>query len=273
MARKKALITGSHGFVGSHLKDYLLTQGIEVNYFKREWFIDPLIDEIIKNIAPDYIFHLAACGNLPGHKTDDADIFISNVGYLFNLLEAVKNIPLEGFINVSTSSVLLPYQITYAATKLGAEALCKAYADQYNIPIVTMRPFSLYGPGDHDGHVIPTIFRSCLENEPIKIAKEPMHDWTYVGDFVASMYHYAKEAHEQKGEIIHVGSGHSTSNWWLLQEIERVTNKRAHVTGEYPSRSYDTDDWVAKSSLGNVVFTPTSLADGLQKVYLSYKLN
>lgn len=267
----RALITGANGFLGRHLATHLRAKGLESATFKRDWFIDPGIEDIIKNIAPDYIFHLASAGNISGIH-DDADIFTSNLGYLFNLLQAVKDIPLKGFINVSSSSVLLPYQTTYAATKLGAEALCKAYVDQYKLPIVTMRPFSLYGPGDHIGHLIPTIFRSCLYDEPMKIAKDPVHDWTYVDDFVKVMVDYAINAKKHQGKAIHVGSGHSTTNWWLLKEIEEIIGKQANIVGEFPDRSYDTDEWVAKSSLENVEFASTYLYIGLQKVFKSFTL-
>ncbi len=270
---KRALITGSHGFLGSHLARHLRQHDIEVFPFKREWFTDPNLEGYIKSIDPHYIFHLAASGNLPGHKEDDVDVFTSNLGYLFNLLQAVKDLPLEGFINISTSSVLLPFQTTYSATKMGAEALCKSYADQYAIPAVSMRPFSLYGPGDHPGHLIPTLFNAALTDKPIKIAKDPMHDWTYVEDFVEVMIAYAKAGKAHQGKSVHVGSGRVNSNWMVLQDIEEITGKRIKINGEFPARAYDTDEWVARSSLGNVEFTPTTLTQGLQKVFKSLILD
>jgi len=268
---KRALITGSSGFLGSHLTAYLRAQGFEVRFFDRKWFIDPNIEDIIKNIAPDYIFHLASAGNIQG-KHDDTDIFISNLSYLYNLLQAVKDIPLKGFINVSTSSVTLPTQTMYSSTKLGAEALCKAYVDQYNLPIVTMRPFSLYGPGDYSGHLIPIIFRSCLEHEQMQLCESPVHDWTYVGDFVKQMVNYALKGKQFAGETIHVGTGKGTSNYWLLKEIEEITNNHANIVGTLAPYSYDTQEWVANSSLGNVEFAKTQLHDGLQRVYKSFTL-
>ncbi len=269
---KRALITGSSGFVGQHLISSLNKQNIEVFPFKREWFLDPNLELIIKNIAPDYIFHLASAGNIQGVH-DDAQMIISNISYLFNLLQAIRDIPLKGFINVSTSSVLLPHQTTYSATKMGAEALCKAYVDQYGLPIITMRPFSLYGPGDNAKHLIPIIFQSCLFKEGMDLCELPMHDWTYIEDFVEQMIGHAYKAKQFAGETIHVGTGKSTSNYWLLKEIEEITSKHANIVGKLAPYTYDTQEWVANSNLGNVVFAKTQLHEGLQKTLKSFTLD
>lgn len=268
---KRALITGSSGFLGSHLISYLRKYDIVATPFKREWFLSPQIEDIIKKIAPDYIFHLASAGNIHG-RDDDVDIFTSNLGYTFNLLQAIKDIPIKGFINVSTSSTILPIQTTYSATKMGAEALCKAYVDQYNIPIVTMRPFSLYGSGDYERHLIPLLFRSCLYHEQMKLCELPIHDWTYVEDFVEQMVAYAQKAKQFMGETIHVGTGKATSNYWLLKEIEEITRNKANIVGTVAPRDYDTQEWRATSDLGNVVFAKTQLREGLQKVFKSFTL-
>ena len=268
---KRACITGASGFIGKHLISYLDKRKYEVYSLDHALLLDPpQLKYYLQTTKPEYIFHLAAYGNLNIHAKEEQKIFDANLTGLFNLLQASKDIPYEGFVNVSSSSVLLSYQTMYAATKAGGEHLCHAFRSLYNKPIVTLRPFSLYGENDHKSHLIPLLFNSCLKGHEMRIAYDPVHDYVYVGDFVERMAYYA--AHAREKDIVHVGTGDTISNYWLCKEIEQITGKEAHITGTNEPRPYDNDEWAMRPHMGNCDYVKTTLTEGLQKVFKSYKL-
>lgn len=265
----KALCTGSHGFIGSHLVKALEERGDEVypvGYMDflsgQQGFRDLIGDEVI-----DYVFHLAAYGNMSFQKEYVNDIFNSNLVGTMNLLMGLKDIPYKAFINVSSSSVTLPHQTMYSATKLGAEALCKAFVDEYDKPIVTVRPYSVYGPGEADFRFIPTVFRSCLTGEPMKLAYNPVHDWIYVDDVVKQMIVMCRYAKEVKGDVLDLGTGVPTHNYEIVDRIEKITGKKANIEGNIDFRSFDNGKWYSRKPLKKF----TSLDKGLLKTYEYYK--
>lgn len=262
----KVLVTGASGFIGSHLVKALEERGDEVSIIKgQSLYRGDFVPSDYADI--DYVFHLAAYGNMSNQK-DEVMMFFSNLQGLFNFLFSTKDIPYKAFINVSSSSVLLPHETMYSATKAGAERLCKAFVDEYAKPIVTVRPFSVYGPGEADFRFIPTAFRSCLQNEPLTLSSNATHDWVYVTDIVNAMIELAIDAESQKGSAIGIGTGIATSNRDVLTMIERITGRKANVTEEKELRSFDNQDWKAQLS---DYLCYTTFEQGLQKYYDSIK--
>lgn len=269
---KIALVTGLNGFVGQHLKQALEKKKITVIGIPHDMFYtyEEALPRLIEQYPPDYIFHLASYGNMIDHQDDDG-IIAANLYGTYKLLQATRHINYRAFINISTSSVLLSYQTLYSATKFGAEKLAEAIANKYEKPIVSVRPFSLYGEGEQETHLIPRIFRSCLFGEPLRLAPDPKHDWVYVKDFVQALIAIAISS-DLPSEPVQVGTGHAISNGSVLNYIERITGRAANLVDEIAPREYDTQDWFAHPKNGYVFYSLTSLKDGLQKVYESYKL-
>ncbi len=270
---KVALVTGLHGFVGQHLKTALEEQNITVVGLPHDLFYgyEQAFEKAVKTANPEYIFHLASYGNMRQHTQDD-DIFSANLLGTYNLLKATSSIGYKAFINVSTSSVMLDYQTMYSATKAGGEFLCEAFANRLDKRIFSVRPFSLYGDGEQQEHLIPRLFRSCLYQEPIKLAPDPRHDFVYVKDFVNAIVDIALNATEYATSPIQIGTGVATSNNKLKELIEQITSRKAKITDEAIPYEYDTKDWKADPGNGYVYFARTSLLKGLQEVYKSYKL-
>ena len=156
----KFVLTGGNGFIGQHLAEVLEKQGHAVNLLNRDMLssIHDMTDEL-KKIAPDYIIHLAAYGN-HFNQRDEAETLNANIIKLFKLLKASESIDYKGFINFSTSSVQLDVQTMYSATKAAGEHICKAYAQKYNKPIISVRPASVFGEGEETFRFIPMVVHS-----------------------------------------------------------------------------------------------------------------
>lgn len=263
-SNKTAIVTGSAGFIGQYLVKALKEQKIRVltvphmllhQSYKLARYFDLH--------QPDYIFHLAAYGNMAQQTGDDSEIFKANVIGTFNLLQATKDIPYKAFINVSSSSVTLPHMTMYAATKISGEALCRAFVDEYNKPIMTVRPYSVYGPGEADYRFIPTVFRSCMTGEDMNLA-EGAHDWICIDDLVDILIDCINLT-KNGNHVINAGTGKSTKNSEVVELIEKITGKNARIVARKDMRSFDTNQWVSPDRYTGTM----TLNTGLRRYYES----
>lgn len=243
----KIFISGSTGFVGTNLTRELQKLPIELFYYKR----GQDIKKEVQKFQPDIIFHLAA------ELHDEKKMAESNVGLTLELLEGSKDIPYRAFVNLGTSSeygkknepiketdVLRP-ETLYGLTKANATIACQNFAIRYGKPIITLRPFSVYGIGEPSTRLIPTAIRCCLEKKTMTLG-QGVHDFIYVDDVILAMWMMAgKERERICGEIINLGSGIQTSNQEVVDIVSRICGKKIKTKRVDRFRDYDTDCWVA----------------------------
>ncbi len=264
----KWLVTGSNGFVGTNLRKAVEARGDEFIGVPRSIYQDgQQLQRFIHSVQPDYIVHLATFGNLYYQREEPiSKVFDANIAGLYNLLEGSKDIPYQALINISSSSVNQPNQTYYSLTKGFCEELAKIYAHEHGKPILTLRPYTLYGEHDSPFHLIPTVFRSCLEGEEMLLAPEPVHDYVYVGDFVDCIVENAERPTYLQGQVETVGTGVSYTNQQVVTLIEKITGKKAKVRKQKTLREYDTTDWVYDKTDDTMI----QLAEGLQRYHTWY---
>jgi nucleoside-diphosphate-sugar epimerase len=275
-------VTGASGFIGQHLLTRFPKRNIITIPHKYLASIEPL-KKIFENDPPDYIYHLAGFGNM-AHQEDEVETVHANVNCLMNLLLASKDFNYKAFINISSSSVYgikthpmhetnsLESKTFYGATKIAGELLVRAFVEKYDKPIVNVRPFSVYGPGEASYRLIPTIIRCIKNNEPMPIAPG-QHDWIEIEDFLDALMFIQEAAEEYKGKAINVGTGTQYDNYDVLKKlclIGKINNpNKLPLTHINNLRSYDT--WQADNSLiKSLGWMPKySLQEGLLKVWNS----
>lgn len=260
----RCLISGANGFIGGHLKAQLEQLGHKVAPINRT-FLESLNDlkEFLRLSKPDYIFHLAAYGN-HNHQTSAKETMKVNFMGTFNLLEASKNINYKKFINFSTSSVLLPTETFYSASKAGAERLANAFSYQLNKPVLTVRPFSIFGENEADFRFIPTIIKSLLTGESMPLALNSYHDWVYIRDFIDNLILLTFSKTVENG-IINMGTGTSYSNLEIVRFLEEISGKKLnYITTNL--RDFDTKNWVSPDKT-----IKSDIKKGLQNTYEYYK--
>lgn len=241
-----ALVSGSHGHIGEQLIASLERKGYRVHRIDRSI---ELTRKQLKSVSGALIFHLAAYGNYY-YQEDNREIIYANIGKLYNLLEQLNNVEYKAFVNFSTSSVILPHQTFYSATKASGEYIARAFAHTYNKPVISIRPFTVIGPREQEQHLIPTLIHKIKNNEQVDISLSPVHDYIDVRDLVRYVIRKSENIQKREyGLYFEVGSGKETTNEQVLRIVEKLLNKKA-IVREVKSRPYDvTEGWSARQPI------------------------
>lgn len=264
--KKTALIIGGAGFVGNYLAEYLHdTCGYFVNSTKLEqetlqspygevYNLDILnqteIENLIKDIKPDCIFHLAAQSSVAlSWKRPQLTVDI-NVKGTVNLLEALKNVEYKGRVlligsgeeygvikeeecPITEENLLRPGNI-YAATKACQNLLGGIYARAYGLDLMMVRAFNHVGPNQIPQFVVADFCSQVAAIEKGKQTPEihvgnlsAKRDFTDVRDVVAA---YAMIIEKGKtGETYNVGSGKAIAIDEILNRILSFTKEEIKV--------------------------------------------
>ncbi|MDG2000807.1 MAG: SDR family oxidoreductase [Alphaproteobacteria bacterium] len=243
----KAIVTGGAGFIGSHLVDTLLGEGVSVTVLDnfstgRPENLDHIKDQI-KLIECDiskagiwekefdganWVIHLAALADIVPSINDPEAYFHANVVGTLNVLQASKKYKIKRFIYSASSSCYgipaayptpedtpIEPQYPYALTKRLGEELVMHWAKLYNLPALSLRFFNVYGPRSRTSGTYGAVFGVFLAQ---KLAQEPMtivgdgnqtRDFTYVTDIASALM--AALLSSKSAEIYNVGSGATIS--------------------------------------------------------------
>src|SRR6185312_1575504 len=154
----------------------------------------------------------------------------------------------------------------YGVTKLAAENLCRAHADECGLPLVVLRYFSVYGPRQRPDMGYHRFIQSLLQGQPVSVYGDGLQARgnTYIDDCVAATV-AALEA--PIGEVYNVGGGETANVWEILGKLESILGRRAVVRRE-PARAGDQRVTVADTSkvLRHLGWKPrVGLDDGLAR--------
>lgn len=221
-------ITGSSGFIGRHLLSKLQGETVRIEY---QFIFDHQYEDC------QNFFYLASYGNMADH-TDVSEILRANVGMVGRVVGGI----LEGefkcdhFIYVSSSSVLLPVQTPYSRAKRAAEDMILASG----ISATIVRPFSVTGVGEQPQHLIPTLIRSCMEEEVMPFVAWPVHDFVDVSDVVDGLL---LAAERKETCIVELGSGDCFTNACIKEFVQEACGKPAKLDYAFFERPYDGTNW------------------------------
>ncbi len=255
-----ALITGINGFIGTHLKETLEKRDIRVIGIPRDLLNDNAsLTLFIRKENPAYIFHLAAYGNHI-HQQNDIEALMVNYWGTYMLLSASQNIPYKAFINVATSSMYghtdtpmsennpLQPDTFYAASKAGAMYLARAFAKQYNKPITTAIPFSVFGEGEADHRFIPRVCKSLITGGKMSVAPAPTHDWIYVKDFVDALMVLVTSIDRVRGEWVNISMGERFTNQQVINKLISLSGRTLQYEEDYKEPANHSPLWVADNT-------------------------
>lgn len=135
----------------------------------------------------------------------------------------------------------------YALSKKLAEEACTFFAENFGVNVTVLRPFNVYGPGQSERFLIPSIFRQVKEGGIIRVKDlEPRRDYIYVSDLVDAV---AKAVSIQHGyRVFNIGSGVSHSVAEVLELIESICGVPLRIESEGERRKDEVMDTVADIS-------------------------
>ena len=263
----KVLVTGSDGFIGSHLVEELVKKGYEVkafvyyNSFNNWGWLDTLDKSIMNHVEVfagdvrdpngvreamkgcDAVFHLAALIAIPfSYHSPDAYVD-TNIKGTLNILQAARDLGTKRVLVTSTSEVYgtaqyvpidekHPYQgqSPYSATKIGADRLAESFYRSFDLPVTIVRPFNTFGPRQSARAVIPTIITQLLAGkEEIKLGSlTPTRDFNYVKD-TANGFIAMYESDKTIGQEINIATQKEISIGQLAEELIRQINPNARI--------------------------------------------
>jgi Nucleoside-diphosphate-sugar epimerases len=127
---------------------------------------------------------------------------------------------------ISEDAALNPTAI-YGATKAAATTLMRERAQSLGIPIVVVRPFGIWGPGEAPYRLVPQVIRACLNRSPLKLTPcEVLRDLSYVEDIAAGILALSVAREVESGTIVNIGTGSGV----LLRDF--VRSVAAQLGGE-----------------------------------------
>jgi nucleoside-diphosphate-sugar epimerase len=193
------------------------------------------------------IYDLAAYGNLAGHESLPEMTYQANTQRVAKIINEIIERSKLGkkikFIYVSTSSVSLPTQTFYSASKKATEEMIKLAVRDFGIDAVIVRPYTVIGQGEHLEHLIPKLINSCMWGTEIPFVESPVHDFIDVEDFVDALITVSKNG--KSGEVYEIGSGKQTTNLKIKKIVEKIVGYPAKVKVVKSIRNYDTKTWKA----------------------------
>jgi UDP-glucose 4-epimerase len=208
----------------------------------------PLLTASMK--GADVVVHAAGIAGIDTVIKDPVRTMQVNMMGTANALEAAKtNGVKDRFIDFSTSEVFgsMAYKSsesdqtvsgsagearwTYAVSKLAGEHLANAYFKQYGLPVVTVRPFNVYGPGQTGEGAIQIFIRKALKNETITINGDgsQIRAWCYVDDFVDCLIRCIEDP-KSIGESFNIGNSRAVITiLGLAQLVCRVLKSDSEI--------------------------------------------
>jgi nucleoside-diphosphate-sugar epimerase len=306
---KHVLVTGGAGFIGAHLVQRLVADGADVHVLtsevsslfpgrlldiKKEITVHEgnvvdrsAMDSVARKVRPQVIFHMAAFTHVGKSWTRVDECVQTNVQGTVSLLQALHDVGYERFLNFGTSEIYgdipAPFRedaivnpiSPYAVSKYSAERFCRMFQRSYGWPLVMLRPFNAYGPGQTPDRVIPEIIARAFRGDELAMTQGVQtREFNYVTDLVDGFVRAAVTP-DIEGEVINIGCGEDVSMRDLATTIlDLMGNPITPKFGALPERPAEImemrcDNTKARKLLG---WEPKhSLAEGLAKTIEWYR--
>ncbi len=297
LSQLKILVTGASGFIGTHLCKALNSTGCEVHGISRSirtddnngvkwWQADIINMHEVKNIfatiKPDVIYHLASL--VTGSRDLDfvIPIFNSNLKSTLNLLNMSAEIGCKRFIMVGSMEEPVSSQpeavpcSPYAAAKWACNAYGRMFHALYQLPVVMLRIFMVYGEGQHDlNKLIPYVILCFLRGEVPQLSSGTRQiDCIHIDDVVNALVSAAC-ADNVEGKTVDIGSGKLLSIKSIVERlIDMINPKITPHYGAVPDRQLE------QSRVADIAYSyevlgwkpSISMQEGLMRTLRWYKL-
>jgi len=307
LTKKRIVVTGGGGFLGSFVVDALKARGCESVFVprKRDYDLTRMdgIEKLFADAHPEVLFHLAAVvGGIGANRINPGSFFYENAIMGIQLIEAARIYKVEktliaGSICAYPKFTPVPFKeedlwngypeetnAPYGVAKKALLVQSQAYRQQYGLNSIFVMPVNLYGPRDNfdlqSSHVIPALIRKALEAKEAGVDElvgwgdgSPTREFLYVEDAAEGLITAAVGYDGE--EPVNLGSGYEISIKNLMELVARLCGFEGRIVWDtaqpngQPRRCLDITR--AESYFG--FRAHTSLEHGLQKTIDWYKEN
>ena len=248
---QSVLVTGATGFIGTHLVARLLNEGARVCALVRpdrglrlppDWtssvsvveadLRDPEeINRMAASVRPNFVFHLAAYTNPTRDAVQADEATAVNYHGTINLLKALAPFPPNGTLITGSAEEYGDQQVPfredmaldprspYSASKAAAILWSQMWNKTTGFPLVMVRPFLTYGPGQSTERLIPEAIVTALEGREFPMTQgQQTREFTYIDDLVEGLLK-AVSMPAAKGEIINLGTGQEIKIADIVEKI------------------------------------------------------
>lgn len=315
LQNKKIFITGGAGFIGSTLAARLSTSNqivlfdnLERNTMQYSALGGNANVKLIQGdvldfnavsqamMGADIVVHAAAIAGIDTVvKSPVRTMEVNMIGTANVLKAAMINKIKDRVLDFSTSEVFgsMAYRVSettqtvagsagearwvYAVSKLAGEHLAHSYFKEYGLPVVTVRPFNVYGPGQTGEGALQIFVRRALMNEPITIYGDgtQIRAWCYIDDMVECLM-LALEDKRAIGESFNVGNARAvTTIYGLAETICRVLQSKSKIEFK-PALSADIELRIPETGKAKELLdfsAKVDLVEGVEKTAVWYRRN
>ena len=258
---RNILVTGASGFIGTALVARLRAMGLTALTMDFEDGDIATEGTLAKFTQPDieHVFHLAGRTFVPDSWGNPQAFYQTNVLGTVNVLEfcKTKNIPLtyvSAFVYGHPDTLPIREDIAtrpnnpYAFTKRMAEQTCEFYAEEFGLPVTVIRPFNVYGIGQAEIFLIPSIIGQVLNTEDSIVVKDlmPKRDYVYLEDLVTALMATLNKFIGYR--VYNIGTGISINVQQVIDIIQVIAGTKKKILCENVVRRSELMDVVADIS-------------------------
>ena len=283
----KILITGSTGFLGSHLIEKFIKEGHEVLVIKG--YTEDLLKEYstINSFSPDIVLHLGWWGGSSYKDTNSTEQYHNNIPVNIKFLDLLNNLDSKPkFVGVGSfaeyGQTYGPVDEAYKEDPIShygrAKLILKEYSNRFcsdnNIPWVWLRPCFTYGPGDKKSRLIPSLIKNFSEDKDVTLDEcSTTIDLLYIKDFVNLVYSLLLSSNEG---VYNISSGVSNELKDIVLLLKKLINSKSKITFD-PERNRvnaqkivlaDNTKVLAATNIDNLI----KIEKGLQLTIDNYEL-
>lgn len=306
----RVLVSGASGFIGAHLTCRLIQEGAyvsalverhqpgnlpvflkgqldKVNLWKADLRNYAELRSIVEKIKPQKVYHLAAFVDLGRTFVNAQRCIETNIQGTVNLLQVLEKVGCETFIHTGTCEVYgdgpTPFQegqsinptSPYAISKACGEFFCQMYQRLYQYPVVMLRLSTVYGPGQNQEKLIPSIILACLKKGRIEVSSgKQERDFTYIEDIVDGFIR-ASTIRKSIGQVINLGCEKGYSIKSIVNRIvKKIDPSLKPIFGAKEERSLEPQNWCCSNERARRLLgwqPKVDLDEGLEKTICYYQ--